>query len=267
MTVRPSGDELAIRFDAALAVAREAGDLASGYFRDRATLEVKIKGAQDRTTEADREVEVLIRERLLARFPGDGFLGEEGGGGISGEAPGLWVVDPIDGTECLIEGIPTWSVSIAFVVAREIEIGVVYDPNAGEMFAARRSHGTTVNGDPVHASAATSFAEGLVGLGHSTRVEARATLEAMDRLLADGGMFIRTGSGALMIAYVAAGRLLAYYEAHINSWDCLAGICLVREAGGWTNNFLAGDGLNSGNPIAAAAPGLEDAIKKVGGLA
>lgn len=267
MTARPSAGALAIRFDAALAAAREAGDLASGYFRDRAALEVENKGAQDRATQADREVEALIRDRLQARFPGDGFLGEEGGGGKSGEAPGLWVVDPIDGTECFIEGIPTWCVSIAFVAAGEIEIGIVYDPNAGETFAARRGHGATVNGVPVRASAATSFAEGLVGIGHSTRVEARATLEAMDRLLADGGMFIRTGSGALMIAYVAAGRLLAYYEAHINSWDCLAGIVLVREAGGWTNDFLAGDGLNSGNPIAVAAAGLEDAIKKVGGLA
>lgn len=266
MTARPSADELAIRFDAALAVAREAGDLALGYFRDRVTLEVENKGAQDRVTKADHEVEVLIRDRLLARFPGDGFLGEEGGGGKSGEALSLWVVDPIDGTECFIEGIPTWCVSIAFVVASEVEIGIVYDPNAGETFAARRGHGTTLNGVPVRASAATSFAEGLVGLGHSTRVEAQTTLEAMDRLLADGGMFIRTGSGALLIAYVAAGRLLAYYEAHINSWDCLAGIVLVREAGGWTNDFLAGDGLLSGNPIATAAPGLEDAIKKVAGL-
>lgn len=76
-------------------------------------------------------------------------------------------------------------------------------------------------------------------------------------------MFQRNGSGALMLAYVAAGRYLGYYEPHINSWDCLAGIVLVEEAGGWTNEFLAGDGLTDGNPIAAAAPGLADDIRRL----
>ena len=79
-------------------------------------------------------------------------------------------------------------------------------------------------------------------------------------------MYQRNGSGALMLAYVAAGRLLGYYEAHINAWDCLAGIVLVREAGGWTNDFLSGDGLTHGNAVAASAPGLADAMRQLTGL-
>jgi myo-inositol-1(or 4)-monophosphatase len=74
-------------------------------------------------------------------------------------------------------------------------------------------------------------------------------------------MYQRNGSGALMLAYVAAGRLLGYYEPHINSWDALAGIGLIRESGGWTNDFLANDGLLEGNEIIACAPGLVDAMQ------
>ena len=79
-------------------------------------------------------------------------------------------------------------------------------------------------------------------------------------------MFQCNGSGALMLTYVAAGRLIGYFEAHINAWDCLAGIALVREAGGWTSDFLAGDGLAKGNPLAAAAPGLAAAMRRLTGL-
>ncbi len=79
-------------------------------------------------------------------------------------------------------------------------------------------------------------------------------------------MFNRCGSGTLSLAWLAAGRLIGYYEPHLNSWDCLAGIVLVREAGGWVNDFLAGDGLNQGNPIVAAAPGLARWLQPVAAL-
>ena len=79
-------------------------------------------------------------------------------------------------------------------------------------------------------------------------------------------MYQRNGSGALMLAYVAAGRLLGYYEAHINAWDCLAGIALVREAGGWTNDFLSGDALTHGDAVATSAPGLAEAMRQLTGL-
>ena len=176
-------------------------------------------------------------------------------------------MDPIDGTACFVNGIPAWCVSIALVVGSEIEIGVIYDPNTGELFAARRGHGATVNGLTMQPSPAAAFAEGIVGMGHSTRRPASAVVQAIARLLAEGGMFQCNGSGALMIAYVAAGRLIGYYEAHINAWDCLAGLAMVREVGGWTNDFLAGDGLARGNPVAVAAPGLAGAMKELSGLA
>lgn len=258
--------ELDDRFEQAQAIAREAGELALGYFRRFAELEVKQKGAQDMASEADLAVEVLIRERLAARFPGDGFFGEESGQSESGGSEGTWVVDPIDGTACFVTGIPVWCVSIAFVVGEEALIGVVYDPNADELFAARSGAGATLNGKPIRPSDADSFADGMVGVGYSTRTTPAPAIEFLDRLLADGGMFIRNGSGALMITYVGAGRLLGYYEPHLNSWDGAAAIAIVREAGGWTSNFLAGNGLTEGNVIAAAAPRLVPAMKRLARL-
>lgn len=259
--------DLDARFALAQAVAREAGELAIGYFRRFDDLEIKQKGAQDMASEADVAVEVLIRERLAAGFPGDGFFGEESGMDDAAIAyDGLWVVDPIDGTACFVSGIPVWCVSIAYVVGETALLGVVYDPNVNELFAARSGRGATLNGEPIRPSDADSFADGLVGVGYSTRTGPAPAIEFLDKLLSEGGMFIRNGSGALMITYVSAGRLLGFYEAHVNAWDGAAAVAIVREAGGWTNDFLAGEGVTNGNVIAAAGPRLASAMKRLTGL-
>lgn len=259
--------ELTARFQIAQSVAREAGVLALSYFRRSDVLRVQKKGTQDMASEADVAVEALIRSRLAAQFPDDGFLGEEGGCRDGGHKNGvLWVVDPIDGTACFVAGIPVWCVSIACVVETDVSLGVVYDPNADELFAALGGSGATLNGKPIRPSDADSFADGMVGIGYSMRTAPALAVTFLDRLLAEDGMFIRNGSGALMITYVAAGRLLGYYEAHLNSWDGAAAVAIVREAGGWTNDFLAGEGLSKGNPIAAAAPQLASAMKQLTGL-
>ncbi len=259
--------EISARFLAAQAIAREGGRLALSYFRNRDTLAVESKGLQNITSEADLEVEALIRGRLEALYPDDGFLGEESGAKErSGDASGIWVVDPIDGTACFVNGIPVWCVSIAYLLGSEIEIGVIFDPNADELFATRHGHGASLNGAPMRVSGAKSVEDGTVGIGYSTRTSPQPVVTAIDRLLSAGGMYQSNGSGALMLAYVAAGRLIGYYEAHINAWDCLAGIALVREAGGWTNDFLAGDGLKRGNVIVVAAPGVAAAMRRVSGF-
>ena len=110
-------------------------------------------------------------------------------------------------------------------------------------------------------SGARALHEGVVGTGFSHRVAPARSLEILRRLLDAGGMYQRNGSGALMIAYVAAGRLIAYHEHHINAWDALAGLALVREVGGWSSDFLAGDGLTRGNELAVCAPGVCEAFR------
>ncbi len=259
--------EIAARVAAGQRIVRAAGDLALAYFNTRDQLVVESKGLQDVVSRADREVEDLIRAGIEAAFPGDGVLGEEQGMSAAANADdGLWVADPIDGTACFLAGLPTWCVSLAYIIGRTVEIGLIYVPTDDEFYVSQRGGGATLNGQPIAANPASSVRDGAMGVGFSHRCEVAASLAVIDPLLAAGGMYYNNNSGALMLAYVAAGRLIGYYEPHINAWDCLAGIGLVQEAGGWTNDFLAGDGLSKGNPILATAPGVTEECRRITGI-
>jgi myo-inositol-1(or 4)-monophosphatase len=258
---------VAERIDQAEEIAREAGALALDFFGRQTELNIERKGLQDTVSQADRAVETLIAQRLTKCFADDAFLGEESGNHGAYSTSGFtWVVDPIDGTDCFINGIRAWCVSIALVRQGEIQGGVIYDPNADELYKAVAGHGASLNGKTIRASAADDLALGIVGMGFSHRVQPGPTVDILAKLLEAGGMYQRNGSGALMLAYVAAGRYLGYYEAHINSWDALAGLALVREAGGWTNDFLSDDGLQQGSVVLASAPGVASSLRAVCGL-
>ena len=221
---------------------------------------VEMKGPQDFLTQYDGMVEEHIRGRIAEAFPQDGFLGEETGRS-GGDTPArLWVVDPIDGTANFARAIPHFAVSIAFLDAGSIEIGGLAAPALGETHFARKGFGATRNGKPIRAAATSRLDRASVEFGWSPRIGNDVYLERLTRLL-DLGINVRRGaSGALGLAYVADGRSDAYAEMHINAWDCLAGIVLASEAGALTNDFLANDGLWSGNPILAASPGIAAAI-------
>ncbi len=133
----------------------------------------------------------------------------------------------------------TRCLSLAIVADGEPVIGVVYDPNHRELFHALRGHGAWLNDAPIRPHPATTVKEGVMGVGTSHRVTPADFLPFLQALLSDGGMFIRNGSGALMSAWAAAGRLIGYYEPHMNPWDALPGLVLMREAGGASNDFLA----------------------------
>src|SRR5258708_27289026 len=246
--------DLAARFAAAEALAREAGALALALRRGpAAAFGVESKSALDFATEADRAVERLVIERLGKRFA-DGVLGEEYGAQQEA-ADRLWVVDPVDGTFNFMHALPVWCISLAFMHHGEIEIGIIYNPDSNEMFTARRGRGAFLNGVKLAVSAGRHAAP-LIEVGHSNRRPLTQYLDLIGRVFAAGCEFRRLGSGALGLAAVAAGRTDGYLELHINAWDVLAGMLLVREAGGWTNDFLAGDGLTKGNPIVACTPEL-----------
>lgn len=226
----------------------ESRDLRSGY---------KLKGPQDYWTAADGEVEKLIVGRLSDAFPDDTFFGEEGGGDFS---PEVWVIDPIDGTANFARGIPHFCISIAFLREGRMTIGVIYEPVRGELFATLSGHGATCNGQPMQVSTIADIRSATVELGWSTRRPMKQYVTLMDQLTSTGAGFRRSGSGALGLAYVADGRAEGYGELHINSWDVLAGLLLVQEAGGWANDFLANDGLVQGNPVLATTPALKDVL-------
>jgi myo-inositol-1(or 4)-monophosphatase len=254
------------RLRLAEALIREAGALAMRYFREGATLEVFAKqNAQDVVSAADREVEQLIWSRIHAAFPEDGMIGEEFGRRV-GRSGWDWVVDPIDGTSCFVHGLRSWCVSIAVRYDGATALGLIFDPNSDELFAAIRSGGATLNGRPIAVDGVGRLDTGLIGLGVSHRAPSNATAGVVLRLLEAGGIFIRSGSGALMLAHVACGRLIGYYEAHINVWDCLAGLLIITEAGGWAADFPGHDQLLAGGPVMAAAPQVRaDLLRIVAG--
>ena len=215
----------------AIDLAQRAGELGLKYFRDLDSLSIESKGHQDMVSQADREVELFIRSAMKAAYPDDGIVGEEHAS-VTGSTGHVWVIDPIDGTANFVRGIPAWCVVIACARDGDTVVGVIHEPSTGETFHCRKGGGAFLNGKPIKASAVTSLTEGSVGTGFSNRAEMQNIVTLIRSLIAEGGVFFRNASGALMLAYVAAGRLLGYVEEHMNAWDCLAGMLLVEEAGG-----------------------------------
>jgi myo-inositol-1(or 4)-monophosphatase len=250
---------MGMRLLAAQAVAREAGAMARRRFLDQ-SFSVGFKGPHDFLTEVDGETEAFIAGRLLAIFPTDGFIGEESKARPAREGGAVWVVDPIDGTANFARGVPHFCVSIACVAAGQVEAGVIYDPMRDELFAGRRGSGARLNGAPMRVSAANSLASSAIEIGWNMRAGPEQFADLLLRVASTGASPSRTGSGALALAYIAAGRRDGFVEHHIHAWDCLAGILLVTEAGGYVNDFLRGDGLTDGNPLVACALGLKDAL-------
>ncbi|CAD7054252.1 inositol monophosphatase [Pseudorhizobium endolithicum] len=248
-------------------VAREAGAIALDFFRRRETLVIETKkDPQDVVSIADRAVETLIRDRIAQAYPGDGMLGEEYGlaEGVSGFT---WVIDPIDGTSPFVNGMPTWCVSIALLHQGEPVAGIIAAPCQDELFSAARDLGAQLNGAVLRLDASRSIRNAVTGIGANHHVAPHIVANVVEALLTQGGTFIRNGSGALMLAYVAAGRLVGYYEPYMHAWDCLAGYCLVREAGGWYLPFpTEGASLSKGAPVLAAAPGAIDDLRALTAL-
>ncbi|WP_293731496.1 inositol monophosphatase [uncultured Actinobacillus sp.] len=245
------------RYLVARNIIQQAGKEALSFYLNRNNLEIIYKKGekQDLVSIADKTVESIIKSAVQQHFPDDGFLGEESGAqDVTKDF--CWVVDPIDGTSPFLYGLNAWCISIAVLYRGDIVIGLIYDPQHDELFHCTKGNGAYLNQTAIQCANAHSLTDGLMGLGVSHRVSPQTFTPFLDYVLKNGGMFIRNGSGALMCAYVAAGRLIGYYEPHINSWDCLAGILLVEEAGGKANAFLENNGLLKGNPILVSAAGI-----------
>ena len=257
-----SNDPIARRLDAGIEIATAAAALALQHFQRRDSLLVESKGPQDMVSQADRAVEQFIRERLCQHFPGDAIHGEEfgrsAGSGGSADDACTWVIDPIDGTANFVAGIPAWCVVLACIHRGEVVLGIIVDPNHDHTYAARKGHGSRLNGQPMRVAQARSLTEGSVGVGYCNRITPDTLFRFLVPFTEAGGMYYRNASGALMLAYVAAGHLLAYHEGHMNPWDCLAALLMIEEAGGtsWPYNtpkmFEHGDAILAGAPAVVA---------------
>lgn len=278
--------ELEQRLLIACAVAREAGHLAYDYFLKRDQLDVEHKGMQDLVSEADREVEELIRTRLGVAFPDDALLGEEGGDGSDdgedddldllddededGEpkkpAPGQWIIDPIDGTANFLRGMPYWSVALAYLVDGKTTIGVTYDPVHDDLFWARRGAGAYRNERPMRVTDCEDPKEAVIGSTFTFKMKIEDYSTLLDKLLKANADHRRMGSTALMMCHVADGRLDGCATMYCNSWDVIGGLLLVEEAGGVASEFTDGATLTEPNKAFGCAPGLGELVSGMTGI-
>ena len=216
--------------EAAVSIAREAGNLLRYYFERRVDFE--LKGEFDLVTEADRASEKLVVERLKQLFPSHSVMAEEGTG-EERSSEYRWYVDPLDGTTNFAHGYPVWNVTLALEKAGELIAGVIFDPTREELFVAEKGAGAFLNGRRMSVSKATRLEDALVSTGFPNWNRGENPNILFYHQFAMGSHGVRRcGSAAIDLACVASGRLDAFWEIGLNPWDLAAGKLLVTEAGG-----------------------------------
>ncbi len=238
-------------------MAKAAQKAARGLKRDFGEvqqLQVSQKGPADFVSTADLKADRILREELSRARPGFGMLTEE-----SAPAPGQdpdhrWIVDPLDGTSNFLHGLPHFAISIGLERSGEIIAAIIYDPAKDEMFSAEKGAGAFMNDRRLRVSGRKSLHECLLGTGapfrgHGDRERFHRQIEVAMRETAG---IRRWGAAALDLAYVAAGRLDAFWEEDLSPWDVAAGILVVREAGGFVSDLKGGQTmLQSGHILAS----------------
>jgi myo-inositol-1(or 4)-monophosphatase len=217
----------------AVEAALSAASIQKQYFRRNA--QIQKKGRIDLVTAADVEVERMFRGLIAERFPTHTVLGEEATEvGTGTDATYRWIIDPVDGTTNFAHGLAIFCVSIALEIQGRLEVGVVYDPMAEELFTAERGEGSRLNGMPLAVSVTDSLDDALLvtGFPYNVREERRVAVALFNAFLGEAQAVRRLGSAALDLCYVAAGRVDGYWETHIHPWDVAAGGLIAHEAGG-----------------------------------
>lgn len=264
----------------AVKAARRAGQIINRATFDLDRIPVEQKQQNDYVTEVDRAAEAAIIEVLQEAYPGYGILAEESG--LSGaDAEFQWVIDPLDGTTNFIHGFPQYAVSIALLHRGTVTQGVIYDPNRNELFTASRGGGAFLNDRRIRTARTKQLAGALIGTGFPFRNfdHVDSYLGIFKDLMQKSSGLRRPGAASLDLAYVAAGRLDAFFEMGLAPWDVAAGSLLILEAGGLIGDLEGNEGyLAHGNVIAGtpkvfaqllqvAAPHLTPALRNSAGKA
>jgi myo-inositol-1(or 4)-monophosphatase len=216
---------------------------------------VKEKSRSNLVTEADFASQQAIHDFLKGRYPNHGFHGEEGLDEVRPDSPYRWIVDPLDGTTNYVHGFPYFAVSIGLEYEGQLVAGAIYDPTRDEMFLAARGSGATLNRRPLHRSDITELGQAMLvaSLPVATSPEDMAVKRFL-RMLPHAQTVQRTGSAALNLAYIAAGRLDGFWSTSLKPWDMAAGVVLVEEAGGKVTR-LDGGPFQVGEPNLLASNG------------
>ncbi|MDH7453251.1 inositol monophosphatase family protein [Luteimonas composti] len=253
--------------------ARAGGNVLLRHMHRLDALNVVEKERMDYASEVDGQAEEAIVKELRRANPDYAILGEEGGAqkGNRGPSRYTWVIDPLDGTSNYLHGIPHWCVSIALCEGPEPLHAVVFDPLRNELFTATRGAGAQLNEKRVRVSERKDLPGAMLVTGFPPRERKRADaqLDCLKVLLRDVEDVRRTGSAALDLAWVAAGRCDAYFEAGVQPWDIAAGVLLVREAGGRVTDFRGAPtgpmhvAMGTGRPLIAGNLRVTESLQKV----
>ena len=251
----------------ALRAARKAGELIVRSTEQLDRIDVESKSANDFVTEVDFAAEKEILYHLTKAYPDHGFLAEESGASGNPESEYRWIIDPLDGTTNFIRGIPHFAVSIACEYRGKTEHAVVLDPVRREEFVASRGRGAQLNGRRIRVSKLTSLEGALLGTGIPFKERQGEHLteytQSLHNLAGQCAGIRRAGAAALDLAYVAAGRLDAFWEIGLAEWDIAAGDLLVREAGGLVSDFNGNAGYMASGNIVCGSPKCFKAVLQV----
>ena len=247
----------------AINAAHIAGDLMRQEFPKVASNPVTQKARHDYVTEIDKSSEAQIVREIKRYHPDHAFLGEEGG--EQGESEYVWIIDPLDGTSNYLHGMPHFGISIALQVKGRTEHAVVYDPMRDEMFSASRGGGAHLNNTRIRVSARISLDSAIAATAFPFR--RRGMMSVYTGIFSDVFRKIedirRNGAASLDLAWVAAGRMDAYFEIGLKPWDVAAGALLVREAGGVVTDFDGNDAVEKSDSILAAPFKLMTPLRKI----
>jgi len=244
----------------AVRAARRAGSIINRASLGGADLQVRAKQVNDFVTQVDRAAEQAVIETIRKAYPDHAFLAEESG--ASGEAEHQWIVDPLDGTTNFIHGFPQYAVSVALRHRGALAHGVVYDPARNELFTASKGGGAFLNDRRIRVSKCTKLQDALVGTGFPFKELERVDLylKQLRILMASTSGIRRAGAAALDLAYVACGRLDAFWEMGLSAWDMAAGALLIQEAGGLVGGMRGEQDYMESGDICAATPKLFPAL-------
>ena len=260
----------------AVRAARKAGNLIAKHYETPDSVEATQKGTNDFVTNVDREAEHMIIDVIRKSYPKHTIISEECGE-LEGEDKDVqWIIDPLDGTTNFVKRFPHFAVSIAVRIKGRTEVAVVYDPMRNELFTATRGQGAQLNGYRLRGTNARDLDGTILATGFPFKAKQHATtyMKILGKLFTECADFRRSGSAALDLAYVAAGRVDGYFEIALKPWDFAAGDLIAREAGALVcdftggHNYLTSGNIVAGNPrvvksmLASMRDELSDALKR-----
>lgn len=249
----------------AIKAARAAGDVIIRHLEKLEQVRVSEKSGREYVSEVDLLAEQAIIQTIHKAYPEHGFIAEESGL-HEGHEDYTWIIDPLDGTNNYLHGFPFYAVSIALKYKNKLEHAVVYDPLRHECFSASRGRGAQLNDRRIRVSKQFVMDNALLCTGFQINdSEAmKKSMPAFESMFGACRSVRRTGSAALDLAYVAAGRVDGFWDFNLRLWDIAAGILLIKEAGGMVSDVLGGEGyMQSGNVIAGNPKIFKSLIQKI----